>query len=471
MTLRTRSATPAREAKPLALNKVHEGDARLLASRLADRSISVTITSPPYWRLKDYGVKNQIGWGQDYGDYLRDLTSIFRHVYRATRDSGSLWLVVDTLKLNGRLRLLPFDLAARLQRTGWILQDLIVWNKEKTLPWSRKGQLRNQFEYVLCFSKTADFKYEIDRLKEIELKEWWVRFPERYNPRGKVPSNIWTLPIPVQGSWSSNGLRHACPFPLTLVERILRLTTDPTTRHVVFDPFAGSGIVLAVAEQMARSFLGFELNYRFIAMYRSTVRALVREEWKERRDYLNRVRARRRVLRSQILKLRITKYPKALIAQLRKVLSPTQPDFVAALCVSSQQRPSKAYHFLTVWILLITKNGQPLKPIKSAIRRVTSRPPLSKFGLNAHVSVAPLNALGDLIQRLRISDHTQLAIYQNGRTYKYDDTTTLRRWLDDLPSLSNDSSLRFPPIAATTQVAQKIHHTWFPKNSLDGSLS
>lgn len=122
-------------------------------------------------------------------------------------------------------------------------------------------------------------------------------------------------------------------------------------------------------------------------------------------------------------------------------------------------------------IALLDQKSERLVGLKSAIRRVTSRPPLSKFGLNAHVSVAPLKALRDLIQRLRISDHTQLAIYKNGRTYKFDNTTTLRRWLDDLASLSNDSSLRFPPIAATTQVAQKIRHTWFPKNSLNGSLS
>lgn len=252
--------------------RIYKGDARILAPQLADESVSVTITSPPYWGLKDYGVKGQIGWAQDYDQYLSDLISIFRHVHRATVPSGSLWIVLDTFKRNGTLRLLPFEVSERLRsEIGWLLQDIIVWDKGKTLPWSRAGKLRNQFEYLLCFSKTNHFKYEIDRLKEIELKEWWVKYPERYNPRGKVPSNIWTLPIPVQGSFSSNGLRHACPFPTALVERILLLTTDPNVNDIVLDPFAGSGVVVALAEQMQRGFLGFELNPRFIEMYKSTV--------------------------------------------------------------------------------------------------------------------------------------------------------------------------------------------------------
>ena len=271
----------------LAFNRVHRGDARILAQRLPDHSLTVTLTSPPYWGLKDYGVPHQIGWEQDYQDYLGDLVAIFRHVYRATRAAGSLWVVLDTFRSDGRLKLLPFEFAQCLERgVGWVPQDVIIWDKGKTLPWSHAGRMRNQFEYILCFSKGKSFKYEVDRLKEVDPKGWWVKYPERYNPDGKVPANIWTLPIPVQGSWSSNGLRHACPFPTSLVERILLLTTDARQGHVVFDPFAGSGIVPALAEAMGRGFLAFELNAGFVRMYRNVVRKLVRTQWLRRSEEL-----------------------------------------------------------------------------------------------------------------------------------------------------------------------------------------
>src|SRR5574337_349445 len=115
--------------------EIYEGDARILAPKLADESVSVTITSPPYWGLKDYGVKGQIGWDQDYDQYLSDLVSIFRHVYRATVPSGSLWIVLDTFKRNGTLRLLPFEVSERLRKEiGWLLQDIIVWDNRNQKP-------------------------------------------------------------------------------------------------------------------------------------------------------------------------------------------------------------------------------------------------------------------------------------------------------------------------------------------------
>jgi len=71
----------------LAFGQVYEGDARELAPRLPDRSIAVTLTSPPYWGMKDYGVTGQIGRGQEFQEYMKDLAAIFQHVHRATRDT------------------------------------------------------------------------------------------------------------------------------------------------------------------------------------------------------------------------------------------------------------------------------------------------------------------------------------------------------------------------------------------------
>ncbi len=100
----------------------------MLAPKLTDESIAVTIPSPPYWGLKNYGVKHQIGWAQDYGEYLNALILIFRHVHRAAVPSGSLWIVLDTFRKNGSLRLLPFEVSERDQdvRQGPIQQRLIV---------------------------------------------------------------------------------------------------------------------------------------------------------------------------------------------------------------------------------------------------------------------------------------------------------------------------------------------------------
>ncbi len=459
--------------RKIAFNRIYEGDARYLSSRLPTKSIMVTITSPPYWNLKDYGVKNQIGWGQEYKQYLDDIISVFKEVYRASKDSGSLWVVLDTFKPNGKVKLLPFEFADRLQsEIGWLLQDVIIWDKGKTLPWSRTGQLRNQFEYLLFFSKTQNFRYEIDRIKEIDLKEWWVKYPERYNPKGKVPSNIWSLPIPVQGSWSSNGLRHACPFPTSLVEKVILLTTDPDKHHVVFDPFAGSGIVLAMAEQMERGFLGFELNSRFVEMYQKEVKKTVKREWTKRSDHLNSIEDRRAHLETQIKKLRVTKYPKLLARLVGKTMPKTSPFLRGILALSSDAivNPSattKHDASLFMKIFLITENISNKATLIETLQRIASKPPLSKFGINAQISIVTLDDLENLQPSFGISANKRLWLYKHGKTYKFNAETTLKKWLSNIqfhwkPSKTN---ITYPVIASNVAVSQIIERTWSPKNA------
>src|SRR5688572_7835684 len=208
------------------IDQYHLGDARDLGKIFGQETsvVDVTITSPPYWNVKDYGSKRQIGYGQSYAKYLDDLESVFKSVYAATKSTGSLWLVSDTLKHEGELLLLPFDIAQRLRSSGWIMQDIIIWQKDRTLPWSHQGKLRNIFEYITCYSKAVHFKHHVNNVRDISnLKEHWIRFPERYNPNGKAPSRTWHIAIPRQGSWgeSANYVRHACPLPTELIKRIL----------------------------------------------------------------------------------------------------------------------------------------------------------------------------------------------------------------------------------------------------------
>ena len=141
-------------------------DARLLKTRIKEKIVDVTITSPPYWKLKDYGSESQIGFGQRYETYLADIKNIFRDVFDITKETGSLWIVIDTFKKGGETHLLPFDVANCLRNVGWKLQDIVIWVKDKNLPWSHKGKLRNIYEYILFFSKSSNFKFYVDRIKE-----------------------------------------------------------------------------------------------------------------------------------------------------------------------------------------------------------------------------------------------------------------------------------------------------------------
>jgi len=256
------------DKKSTTLFTIHNKDSRTLDKTIKEALVDVTITSPPYFDLKDYGHKKQIGYGQEYNKYLSDLAKVFSKVFAVTKDSGSLWVVIDSFKRDGEIVPLPFDFAAKLKKIGWKLQDIIIWHKDKTVPWTNGGVTRNIFEYILVFSKTSKFKYNPDSVRSCEgLKKWWVKYPERYHPKGKSLEEVWDFPIPVQGSWGTGYIKHFCPLPEALVDRIINLTTDEG--DVVLDPFSGSGTVPAQASFRNRKYIGFELNTEYIEMFKS----------------------------------------------------------------------------------------------------------------------------------------------------------------------------------------------------------
>lgn len=302
------------------LNTIYNIDSRRISEVLPkDVKIQTTISSPPYFDMKDYGVENQIGFGQSYEEYLRDMKSVFEQVYHYTKENGTLWIIIDTFKRNDSIVLLPFDLAAKLQESGWLLQNIIIWKKDKTVPWSNNGFTQRKFEYVLFFSKSSIFKNNKDKVRVFDtrqLKKWWIKYPERYNPRGKALDEIWEYPIPVQGSWGKQYIRHFCPLPQDMVSNMIQISTDEG--DVVFDPFAGSGTVLSQSAYMNRPYLGFELNRSYIEKFRSYLTETLETGKANYHKMLN--DEGQTVFEEQILNLRALKYGRMLVKAIQEEL-------------------------------------------------------------------------------------------------------------------------------------------------------
>ena len=62
-------------------HKIIIGDSRRM-EEVKDDSVHLVITSPPYWQLKDYGAKNQIGFNDSYQDYIDNLNKVWHECYR-----------------------------------------------------------------------------------------------------------------------------------------------------------------------------------------------------------------------------------------------------------------------------------------------------------------------------------------------------------------------------------------------------
>ncbi len=394
------------------LSKVHNIDARELDKVLNKAIVDATITSPPYFDLKDYGHKAQIGFGQEYEAYLSDLELVFKKVYRATKKNGSLWVIIDTFRKGNAVVPLPFDFSNRLKNVGWQLQDIIIWHKDKTLPWAKKGQTRSILEYVLFFTKGTTFKYYTDKERQFDpgqLKQWWIKYPERYNPKGKALDGIWKYPIPIQGSWGSGYIRHFCPLPPELIARIIRLSTK--RGDVVFDPFAGSGAVLAQAAYMNRRYIGVELNRKYISMFNRHLEATLKIK---RQEYLgqNKTKRAQNVFENLILDLRVLKYARVLY----KLLDSKCRDNIQSILVEKKSIRGSANTLAAAkYTIFLKQLGASVGKCRNDLGEIISRPPLSKFGVKPEFVFLSAKGLGKVALKRDINFYTTTATHKRAK--------------------------------------------------------
>lgn len=406
-------------------------DVREIDKITKPNSVQVIITSPPYFNVKNYDKKHsQIGWKQTFEDYLSDIKTVFQNCLKATKDTGTLWLVIDTYRRDGRLKLLPLDIMRAIEESGWIPQDIIIWDKVKNLPYSRKGQFRNNFEYVLLFSKTNNFKYYIDRIREIDtLKKWWVKYPERYNPKGKVPENIWRMTILNQGSWGNGNIQHVCPFPPKLVERMILLSTDE--KDIVLDPFAGSGIVLAQAKCMSRRFIGCDINKGYVERFYSKVLPEIEKLWTERTKELSKIKRQQEELKRSIISLRKLKFGKIV---LKKAIDKFGRNKFKLIVLESNSGCTD--EFFSVTIVLSNGNSGIRNEMNKWANKQISVKPLSKFGILPHIKVIMVDSITKFLKK-----EAKYYIYLKGQFYDHKkrmDISTLLGDDYDFPLMISD---------------------------------
>jgi DNA modification methylase len=389
------------------MNQYFIHDARKIKELPINSSIDLIITSPPYFDMKDYGSNNQIGFGQTYDKYLNDLELVFEQCYAVTKDTGSLWIIVDILRKEGEVKLLPLEVIQKVQQSGWKLQDIIIWKKDKTVPFTHNGQMRNISEYILFFSKTNKFKFYRERITSItDLKEWWQKYPERYSPNGKSPTNIWEFPIPLQGSWGNRYIKHFCPLPEGLIERIIHLSSD--VNDTVFDPFAGSGAVLSAAYRLNRRYVGSDLNESYKDMFLNYIKKVKAIDTENIYD-LN----TQKKFSKTITKLRQLKFPKKLYVQLKK-LHDELPILAIVAIPTVAKRDIPKHKFATCKYIVITKDNRKI-PMED-IEKVVSKAPLSKFGVEAEIKALPLTSAIPYINRH--INGAKIWRYDNGVTYQ-----------------------------------------------------
>ena len=154
------------------------GDARTAMRALPAASIHTCLTSPPYWSARDYEHKSQIGLEDSVEEYVEQIVSVFREVWRVLANDGTAWLNLGDCYLhqirqsdqrwqrNKQLALVPFRVALRLQEDGWLVRNVAVWQKPNAMPASVRDRLTNTWEPVFLLSKAEQYYFNLDAIRE-----------------------------------------------------------------------------------------------------------------------------------------------------------------------------------------------------------------------------------------------------------------------------------------------------------------
>lgn len=185
-------------------NKIIFGDALYGLKMLEDESVDTCITSPPYYKLRDYGKDGQIGLETTPEEYIQKLVEVFREVRRVLKHDGTLWVnIADSYAGSGKgashypsnaekykqgtnkgsvgsyiskataagckskdLIGIPWMLAFALRADGWYLRQDIIWQKPNPMPESVKDRCTKSHEYIFLLSKSPRYYFDGEAIAE-----------------------------------------------------------------------------------------------------------------------------------------------------------------------------------------------------------------------------------------------------------------------------------------------------------------
>jgi len=251
--------------------KIIIGDSRKMFE-IEDNSVQLVVTSPPYWSIKNYGIENQIGYGQSLHEYLKDLYRVWKESYRVLESGRRLVVNIGDqfarTIIYGKYKIIPLhaEIVAQCEDIGFDYMGSIIWQKKTTMnttgganimgsyPYPPNGMIEIDYEHILIFKKHGKSKKIPKELKEESklTKEEWKEY--------------------FYGHWYFGGTKqveHQAMFPDELPRRIIKMFTF--IGETVLDPFLGSGTTAKVALELNRNAIGYEINEKFLEVIRRNV--------------------------------------------------------------------------------------------------------------------------------------------------------------------------------------------------------
>lgn len=280
---------------------------------LADESVNLIVTSPPYFALRSYQdggkhIEGQIGAEPTPQAFLESLWRVMAECWRVLTPEGSCWVNLGDKFMDKSLMGMPWRFAngcvdglagpcglehehvgnssaylpsEQCKGLKWILRAEVIWDKPNGLPESVTDRVRRSHEQWFHLVKSSSYFSAIDEIREphaaTSLKRYETPLTPRTgargmpgelreqfqpykgpNPLGKLPGSVWRIPTQPLKAPTHLAVKHFAAFPTEWPRRIIQgWCPDGGT---VLDPFGGTGTTALVAKALGRTGISVDLS-------------------------------------------------------------------------------------------------------------------------------------------------------------------------------------------------------------------
>jgi len=250
----------------VARDRIFCGNAKdMTDDQVADASVALVVTSPPYFAGKEY--EEALGEGHipaTYFEYLGMLEAVFARCVEKLEPGGRIAINVANL---GRrpYRSLSSDVITIVQDLGLLLRGEIIWQKARgasgSCAWGSFQSPTNPVFRDLTERVVVASKGRFDRAKSRRQREEDPDLPSEISlfkdEFMEATTDLWEIPPEM-----ATRVGHPAPFPVELPQRLIELYTYRD--DLVLDPFMGSGTSAVAAIRTGRSYVGYDTEPDYV---------------------------------------------------------------------------------------------------------------------------------------------------------------------------------------------------------------
>lgn len=184
---------------------------------LGTNSVDLIVTSPPYWRKRDYEIEDQLGQEEDPDDYITHLIDALDRWREFLRPHGSVFINIGDTYHNKSLVGIPGRFVRAAQEAGWTVRNDILWAKDNGMPSPAKDRLVQRHEHIIHLVWNDDYYYDLHG------------YANAFG-NGSNPGDVWHM------NHDRNTGGHLAPFPEELARRAITLACPPSVCQKCGEP-------------------------------------------------------------------------------------------------------------------------------------------------------------------------------------------------------------------------------------------